>query len=287
MSLVTPENVSLRPGWRVTPMGRIVRPMRMRPGKPLPPTSAATRRTPGKEDGKKRRKREKHKLVRARRRTIDPTKWDSLHLKGAFLDSVIVTDDGNNPTAITPPKPETTEVSDLSSSEEEEEEEEETGSSEPESIAEGSPKTANRLSPIVQTNRDTADTDNDFDEEKLRALSLLDSMFGGLEGDQEWCGKETLDSDVDMSELPPVRASPSHPSPSKAVIEEPDFEPTVEGAQKDSESEESSHSAPIPESRNAPASETAQNAGTTKAKLKDLFAPQEEQSTPPLTSYHS
>jgi len=84
MSPVTPENVSSRPGWYVTPMGRIVRPMRMRPGKPLPPASTQAPSTSGKKNEKQKRKREKAKLVRARRKTIDQTKWDSQHLKGAW-----------------------------------------------------------------------------------------------------------------------------------------------------------------------------------------------------------
>ena len=96
MTLVTPESAPSRPGWRVTPMGQIVHPIRMRPEKPFPPVSSVTSSTTGK-DGKRKRKPEKPKLVRARRRTIDPTKWDSqLHLKGAFLDSIVVADDGDN-----------------------------------------------------------------------------------------------------------------------------------------------------------------------------------------------
>ena len=55
MSLVTPENVATRGGWRVTPTGRLIRPMRMRPLHPLPepkvvaPPSARSRE---KEKGK-------------------------------------------------------------------------------------------------------------------------------------------------------------------------------------------------------------------------------------------
>ena len=39
MSLVTPENASSRSGWNITPMGRIVHPIRIRWEKPLPPIS--------------------------------------------------------------------------------------------------------------------------------------------------------------------------------------------------------------------------------------------------------
>ena len=59
MSLVTPENVSSRSGWHITPMGRIVYPIRMRPEKPLPLTSAVASNTTGNNPQRKKRKREK------------------------------------------------------------------------------------------------------------------------------------------------------------------------------------------------------------------------------------
>jgi hypothetical protein len=283
MSLVTPENVSSRPGWRVSPMGRIVHPVRMRPEKPLPPVSAIISSMTGK-DGKKKRKREKPKLVRARRRTIDPTKWDSQHLKGAFLDSIVVADDGDNLHVTTPSQPHTSgdqEESDLSSGEEEGDE---SDSSEPEHTAEGPPATSestDRPGDIARTNRDAVDADHDFNYEKLRALSLLDSMFGGLEGDQDWGGKEGLDSDVDM---PEVQTVPSELSPLEEVFKEPDLIPAAEDIQGDSGSEESSASTSTPVPEHTPTSVATQNANA-KAKLKDLFAPQEEQGGFSVTKY--
>ncbi|EGN96949.1 hypothetical protein SERLA73DRAFT_170295 [Serpula lacrymans var. lacrymans S7.3] len=85
MSLVTPENASERGGWRVTQMGRIVRPARMRPERPLAPQMSTP--SVSKKGGLKKKPRIKAALVRSRRRTIDPTKWDSVHLKGMFLDA--------------------------------------------------------------------------------------------------------------------------------------------------------------------------------------------------------
>lgn len=288
MSLVTPENVPSRPGWRITPMGRIVRPIRMRPGKPLPPASAVTPSAPGKKSEKKRRKREKPKLVRARKRTIDPTKWDSQHLKGVFLDSIVVADDDDNLPVTTPPRSDATDDQEEAGLSSDEDDEEESDPSEPESPAERSQTTSkvtDRPPPTTQTKRDVVDTDHDFNQEKLQALSLLDSMFGGLDGNKEWGGKEGLDLDVQMPELSPVRTSPSpQPSPSKEALNGPDLKPTVEEAQTDSESEESSSGTFTPTPQRAPASTATQNANTTKAKLKDLFAPQEEKGVPPLTS---
>ena len=266
-------------------MGRIVHPVRMRPGKPLPLASSVTPSTSEKKDEKKKRKREKPKLVRARRRTIDPTKWDSQHLKGAFLDSIVVADQGDNFPVATSSRPNAAddrEEVDLSS--DEEDEGDESHPSEPDPVVEGS-STAPAL---AQMQCDTVDTDHDFNQEKLHALSLLDSMFGGLEGDQEWGGKEALDSDVPMPELSPVQTPPSpQPSSSKEVFKGPDLKPAVKEAQTDSESEESSTDAHTPAPERPPASTIVQNANTTKTKLKDLFAPQEEQGTPPPTNHLS
>jgi len=260
--------------------------MRMRPGKPLPSLSVVTSGTIGTNDRKKKRKREKHKLIRARRRTIDPTKWDSQHLKGAFLDSIVVADNDDTLPVTAPSRPDTRDdqEDDLSSGEGEED------SSEPESTFGGSPTTpdtTNRPPPIAHKKSGTVDTDHDFTEEKLRALSLLDSIFGGLEGGQEWGGKEALDSDIDMPELPPVRMSPSPKFPPKRVFEEPDPVAVVEEATRNSESEESSTDTATPVPERDLVSATVQNANATKAKLKELFAPREEQGVSPPTDHLS
>ena len=277
MSLVTPENVSSRPGWHVTPMGRIIRPMRMRPEKPLPPASAVTSSTTGKKDGKKNRKREKPKLVRARRRTIDPTKWDSQHLKGVFLDSIVAAGDGGDLPVTTPSQPPTSGDQGESDASSSEEEGGESDSSEAEPLVEGSPTTSESTdSPhITHAKQAIVDTEHDFNQEKLSTLSLLDSMFGDLQGNQDWGGKEMLDSDVDIPELPSVRMSPSpESSPPKGVPREP------EQAQEDSGNEEPSVVASTPGPERTPTSAVTQNANT-RTKLKDLFAPQEEQGIPP------
>ncbi|KAI5993686.1 hypothetical protein EDC04DRAFT_2983874 [Pisolithus marmoratus] len=77
------------PGWAMLPSGRIIRPMRMRPERPLELMHAmgGVQRTRGQSDekGKKR----KVPPLRARRRTIDPTKWDSTYLTGPLLEMVV------------------------------------------------------------------------------------------------------------------------------------------------------------------------------------------------------
>ncbi|KAJ3902953.1 hypothetical protein F5879DRAFT_990567 [Lentinula edodes] len=72
MSPVTRENASQRAGWKVMPSGRVVRTMKMRPGKPLPPLPAPVKDS---KDGKKKKK-VKGPDTRARSKTIDVTKWD-------------------------------------------------------------------------------------------------------------------------------------------------------------------------------------------------------------------
>ena len=285
MSLVTPENASSRSGWHITPMGRIVHPIRMRPEKPLPPMSTAASSTTG---NKKKRKREKGKPVRARRRTIDPTKWDSQHLKGAFLDSIVVADDDDNPPVTMPSQPLTSEARDVSDLSSGEEEEDEPQSSEPESVVGRSSTTSvssNGLDYVAHTKQDVVDTDHDFNQEKLSALSLLDSMFGGLEGNREWGGKEVLDSDVDIQELPAVHTS-SESSPQRQAHNTPGFIPGAGEAQGASGDKgySTSATAPVPEDIATSAATEKVNA---KGKLKDLFAPQEEQGQFPPANHPS
>ncbi|TEB22073.1 hypothetical protein FA13DRAFT_1523424 [Coprinellus micaceus] len=110
MSLVTPSSAAQKSGWKVTEMGRVLRTIRVRPDHPLPLTleemakaksavaaGAGTHYTKGKKnekgregkgkDGEERKKRKKDPMVRARRVTIDVTKWESTLLKGMFLES--------------------------------------------------------------------------------------------------------------------------------------------------------------------------------------------------------
>ncbi|KAF8880245.1 hypothetical protein CPB84DRAFT_1838383 [Gymnopilus junonius] len=68
MSLVTPENAVQRPGWKVSALGRITRPVKM------------PKRT------RKRKRRELRTRILVRGRVIDMTKYGSTHLKGIFLD---------------------------------------------------------------------------------------------------------------------------------------------------------------------------------------------------------
>ncbi|KAI5120190.1 hypothetical protein M0805_002656 [Coniferiporia weirii] len=92
MSPMTPAAV--RSGWRTTPLGRLIRPMRMRPLRPLPslPTSSTARvsgaqKLAAAQARRKGKKRLRPPPVRARRRLLDPEAWGSEYLKGVMLES--------------------------------------------------------------------------------------------------------------------------------------------------------------------------------------------------------
>ncbi|KAL4255475.1 RRM domain-containing protein [Pleurotus pulmonarius] len=200
MSIVTPENVSERRGWKVTPLGRIVRPMRMRPGKPLAEpaqSSTSTAKTNPKE--RKKKNRVKPPPTRARRRTIDPTAWGSTHLKGIFLDAI-----GNGTRAhVTAENMGKWEESAYDSSEESEREDE--GIAKMDDIISDSPPTevpmvagADSISPSKPPPQPTPNADQDLIVEKTNTLRLLDSLFGGKD-DDNWVGQESL-SDIDEAE---------------------------------------------------------------------------------------
>ncbi|KAJ3790364.1 hypothetical protein GGU10DRAFT_340599 [Lentinula aff. detonsa] len=82
MSLVTRENAPQRPGWKVMPSGRVVRKMKMRPGKPLPPLPTHLKDL---SDRKSKKKKLKDPDVRTRSRIIDVTRWDGSYVTGVFL----------------------------------------------------------------------------------------------------------------------------------------------------------------------------------------------------------
>ncbi|KAF5316326.1 hypothetical protein D9619_006760 [Psilocybe cf. subviscida] len=101
MSPVTPETASSRPGWKVSELGRITRPVKMRPAHPLTstpedkpkPKAVAVKFSDvksAKDTEKKKKKRPRDPDSRARRRAIDMTKFGSTHLKGMFLDLEVV-----------------------------------------------------------------------------------------------------------------------------------------------------------------------------------------------------
>jgi hypothetical protein len=256
MSLVTPQNVGQRSGWKVTPTGRIVRIVKMRPTRPLADVMDMKKvkkrglLAKGKVNGNQGKR--KKVLARMRRRTIDPTRWGSVHLKGVFLDvegfpkwksnndEMVCQEEGrgnsdyseeqspDNIFATAPPivKPTSTSGNIITS------------------LSNGI-----LSSPLSDDNTDIA-------LEKQRSIALLTSLFGSQD-DGEWGGRESVGSDVDEGER---HRNASDVSKDNEVIPM-DVVPTKEVTVYDDN--------PLDDER--PREQRRQ-----QTKLKDLFAPTEE-----------
>lgn len=229
---VTPTNVDEHQGWYTTPLGRLIRPMRMRPARPLdPPIAASTAlgtkgSKQGKPEAKERKKRKVLPDTRARRKTIDPIKYGSTHVIGAFLgaevqllpeipttqDAVGSEDDSNG-------DKDSTSTTSSSSDEEDEEAPSQAVTTSHQPMPPQTPipplpavTTASILSkpdpqgsvPIPTSAQPVDSTTVEFTAEKLKSLDLLRSMFGEKDDDTDWGGAESV-SDVDM-ESPAARS---------------------------------------------------------------------------------
>lgn len=280
MSPVTPENVKDHKGWKVTPLGRIVHPIKMRPSHPLPdpvedaPKSKA-KSSAGKEKEKKRKLKEPP--TRARKRTIDPTKWNSKHLKGAFLDAVVAYPE---PTLRRPEFPKHDEASSSSSQiSDDDDESDDEASSRPQISTPTVPvvSSSSVVKPIEPRAKSPGVSlpDSDLLQEKKASLGLLQSLFGA--NDDDWGGRESL-SDVDMDETQPG---------SHTVEADNDFEvvPKSKAAQlpthaSDNEvGEDTRSSPPLHVSTASQAEPDDAQASVGKPKLKDLFAHRDEEGT--------
>ncbi|KAI9451028.1 hypothetical protein F5148DRAFT_1003802 [Russula earlei] len=263
MSLVTLENVPQRPQWRVTPLGRLIRPMRMRPARPLgPPLDVIKSQDISKGQGKVRRKRASAMPpARARVRTIDPLRWGSMHLSGIFL--------GGEQTAFSPALVPSGEASGEGNGETTEVEEVEEILDATQSPADDNLDVALRAEPSAPRDVsprvpfDPASTD--LEAEKARALHLLSSIFG--EANEDWGGAESVDSEMEQ-----VAAAPytnAVPSTSPRLRDATDFE-VVPSARKKESSPAGHPTQSTTTSRNTDRVPSA-------TKLKDLFAPREEE----------
>ena len=270
MSLVTPSNVHQRPQWRTTPLGRLIRPMRMRPARPIGPPldvlkvqsqNLLSKRQGVKNGRKRRRTSASTPPTRARRLTIDPLRWGSTHISGVFLEGErTLISHTLDPSGETSGKTgESTEVE---------------GDEEVETIldASQSPVDYNRdnvPSAPPGSSSNTADITNpDLAAEKATALRLLYSMFGDT--DEGWGGVEVVDSDLEQEAVHASQRSSSHDTA--------DFE-VVPAAQR-----ASNNKSPIDQQQVAQATVTAaaqRNSDSvrqpTAAILKDLFGPREEE----------
>ncbi|KAH9928452.1 uncharacterized protein BXZ73DRAFT_90541 [Epithele typhae] len=274
MSLITPENVATRGGWRVTPTGRLIRPMRMRPDHPLPdPLDVAkierererVREKGGKE---KKRVRVRDPPERARRRTIDPTRWGSQHLTGIFLENAAALPFPQSTREV--PRPPSTDSEDDEDeadqllvqdeeAEEDEEEDERDGETSGENvemapaIAPPAPKTKPFPPKPTCTSTEPTESKSELAAETSQSLGLLQAMFGD---EDDWGGAESVGSDVDEENIRAAAVA--------STIEE------LDAATMDVD-------VPAEEPEALPTKPAISAAVSQKKKLKDLFAPREDE----------
>ncbi|KAG2133535.1 uncharacterized protein EDB93DRAFT_883159 [Suillus bovinus] len=275
MSLVTPETACSRGGWKVTEMGRVVRVMRMRPDKPLEPPRVLT--SAGKKydkDGKlvtgKRKKRVKLPLARARRRTIDPTRWDSTHLKGIWLDAEVAgpVDLAQHASGPVVPRKRRDEAA------ENDDDEQDTKS------APSSPLPSPELAPFPIARSPVTEAATgaipSLTQEKLTSLAFLRSLFG--DGDEGWGGQESL-SDIEDARLEGKGKARVPQAGTRMDVDEGDIEieEVPHENYKDIELESETVMSTL-NSQSRPTSTSTPSAQNQKqTQLKDLFAPREEE----------
>ncbi|KAG1798467.1 uncharacterized protein HD556DRAFT_1305934 [Suillus plorans] len=294
MSLVTPETARTRGGWKVTEMGRVVRTMRMRPEKALEPPRVLT--SAGKKkydkDGKlvtgKRKKRVKLPTTRARRRTIDPTRWDSTHLKGMWLDAEVagVVDLAEHAGGPVIPRKRRDEAAEDSDNEQDtenapsnpNEDNDHEPSSPPVLKSTVSPLPSPELSPFPTTRSPVTEATTgaipSLTQEKLTSLTFLRSLFG--DGDEGWGGQESL-SDIEDAHLEGKGKAREPQIGTRMDVDEGEIEEVPHEKYKEVEMGSDRAMSPL-NTQSHPTSASKPSAQSQKeTKLKDLFAPREEE----------
>ncbi|THH18928.1 hypothetical protein EW146_g2156 [Bondarzewia mesenterica] len=267
MSLITPENVHLHIQWHVTPLGRLIRPMRIRPARPLDPPVDSLAQS-----------KKKKRFGREECRGKEEVKWGSGHVMGTFLENTSEIQVGG--------RGQVTDVDREESSEEDESEEDEDiveknhdivqvdaeTVMQPAEPAESMPKSSPAPQPQTDAPALAPTSADELTQEKIKSLDLLRSMFGDAD-DQDWGGTESLGSDIDMADL----ADPE--SADEEVEDQDDLQVQAEEMDTPPTDPQSAVTQIEPE---APVHQPV----TQVKKLKDLFAPREEEGTSILIAYH-
>ncbi|KAJ7156119.1 hypothetical protein C8R43DRAFT_884320 [Mycena crocata] len=275
MSLITPEAAAVRSGWKVTEMGRVMRPVRIRPERPLPPplVSAVPKKTPKDKDAKKETTKPKKRRdpdSRSRRRTIDMMRWGSVHLTGMFLE------DAGQPLSLDETEVQDMIEADYSDSSDDSDEvlpavvpvlvAQKTSPPVVESAAAAAvapPPPPIAVSKQAMPSDQAAQSEVDLAKEKNQSLSLLNSLFGAPDG--EWGGRESVGSDVDEEELLKIGGTSTLEDDSAIEFVPMDVD-VREVAAAVPPSPEPVPTAPQPQSKNA----------TQATKLKDLFVSRDQ-----------
>lgn len=278
--------------------------MRIRPARPLPLALEQDRgaKKGGKDGGKEKTKAKTGKrkvkppATRARARTIDPTRWGSVHLKGIFMGGEAGISQAPVISAAEPTEDQVMTDGGEESSDTLEEDEADDNDA-PASAAAArdiSPNvsSAKRPSPSLagpqkSTIAKTSALAPSIAQEKTQTLSFLNSLFGNANAEgADWGGRESVaGSDADAHEstdegdearedrVPEVTASMADAA--MEGDEETESQDDTEDDDEDDEvSKEQESALPTPP---VPAA-----APTRSNKLKDLFKPQENEGTPSL-----
>lgn len=314
MTLVSFENAAARPGWKVSPLGRITRPIKMRPAHPLPeiqePKVPKAKKTTAVEGEKKKKKRLKDPDTRARRRAIGMTKWGSTHLKGVFLDLEVPT--GTKKNELEPPLPGNESDSDTGS--ETSDKEVATNPMPPPveafsglsisrpilnspppirtpvpalpvssmSAQNQSPEPTQPLSKSSILQPAPLDANTDIQQEKAQTLSLLNNLFGSDDVD-DWVGEESVGSDIDVDELTKGDVMLVEEDAGFEVVPRNvpaknlsrHYEETSENGSE--EEVELAEEIEMEVPMEASAAKESTSKSTQRSTLKDLFAPREEE----------
>lgn len=285
MDLVTPDNVSSKPGWKVTSTGKLLRPMRMRPGKPLPPPIQLT--ATSKEDKKKiaakerKKKKDRNPATRARKRTIDVTRWGGERLSGIFLGGGVADDMRTEPPTTSSSKNSANQDEEEESSSSYQQSDAESPHSPPAPIDSVKP----RYSPSAHTSgfpiavsASPVASHIDLALEQSQSLNLIKSIFGGKD-ETNWIGRESVGSDVGEA-LEIVREGNNDEDVDYEVVPmDVDEEPVVDAVIDDEEAENGN------EDEVEHIVEDPKKPPPAPSKLKDLFAPREDEGMTYSPSY--
>ncbi|KZT21154.1 hypothetical protein NEOLEDRAFT_1158301 [Neolentinus lepideus HHB14362 ss-1] len=277
--LVTPDAAKDKKGYRVTETGRVVTIVRMRPAHPLGPTVDAAKASKSLNAGKGKKEkrgkgRKKDPPGRARRRTIDMVRYGSVYLKGAWLGESGVVGGTRGESEVSGPMDEL----DLGSSEASDSEDEEGGE---ESSGEDGEESEEEEAPLPRPLSSVYDrpsstptvaptTSDDLAQEKTTTLGLLQSLFGDKD---EWGGRASL-SDIETED---IRVDASE------KVEELAGDEEDEGEDADMEDADEMEEQPVQvaevvkKDEIAPVKDTEKKSDRKSTKLKDLFAPREEE----------
>ena len=295
MSLVTSTNVSAHEGWQVSSLGRITRPVKMRPERPLPDIQQEKpkpilRKNQGHGVGttegekKKKNKRLKGPDSRARRRTIDMAKWGSTHLKGMFLDMPAL---GMKRLKLDDPYDDPTVESEDNEGSGNDNDRLKVSQSSEQTVASQTslplPKKPINISadniPILPIKSQPSagqvlwplpDDNIDLEVEKTQYLDLLASLFGCK--DDNWVRPESVGSDIDVEEL--MKGDAMLVDDADDDVEVVPIDNSTKNLQDEEKEDEREMENPLAPGTSTKSTELGVQAST---KLKDLFAPREEE----------